>query len=59
MEDDVVSRKQFVMGFDRTFSMISDLILDTPNARKLIEEFVHRAVEDHVLPSNYTFHEHL
>lgn len=55
MEEDIVSRKQFVKGFDRTFSILSDLVLDTPNAPQLVEAFAQRAITDNVLPENYSF----
>ena len=53
MEEDIVSQKQFVRGFDRTFSIVSDLALDTPAAGRMIEEYAQRAMEDRVLPANY------
>ena len=55
MEEDIVSQKQFVKGFDRTFSILSDLVLDTPAAPQLVQEFAKRAIEDCVLPSGYSF----
>jgi programmed cell death protein 4 len=55
MEEDIVSQKQFVKGFDRTFSILSDLVLDTPNAQTLVKEFADRAIADCVLPKSYSF----
>ena len=55
MEEDIVSRAQFVKGFDRSFAALGDLTLDTPNARALLDAFVARAVADSVLPADYAF----
>ena len=55
MEEDIVSQRQFVKGFDRSFSILSDLVLDTPAAPQLIQDFAQRAIADCVLPSSYSF----
>lgn len=55
MEQDMVSRRQFVKGFDRAYAMLADLVLDTPDARALLDAFAERAKADSVLPIEYAF----
>jgi hypothetical protein len=55
MEEDIVSQKQFVKGFDRTFSIMSDLVLDQPAAPAIVEALTCKAIEDKVLPDGYFF----
>mmetsp|Transcript_10907 Transcript_10907/g.14210 ORF Transcript_10907/g.14210 Transcript_10907/m.14210 type:complete len:410 (+) Transcript_10907:422-1651(+) len=46
----VLSIKQCGKGFERLFEMVDDIVLDVPNARKYIAQFLARAVADEVLP---------
>ena len=46
----VLSIEQCGKGFERLFEMVDDIVLDVPNARKFIAQFLARTVADEVLP---------
>jgi programmed cell death protein 4 len=50
VKEEMVSQAQATKGFRRIYGIISDLILDTPNAPSLVNEFTQRAIEAEVLP---------
>lgn len=50
---DVVSQQQFRKGVERLYALLSDLVLDTPNAPALVDEFAERAVKDGCLPADF------
>lgn len=52
-KDQVVSVDQMVQGFDRLSEILPDLVLDTPNAAQIIEEFVITGKDDGYLPKDY------
>jgi len=49
--EEVVSTKQILLGFDKLDKILPDLMLDTPNADKLVAEFKERATTDGIIPS--------
>lgn len=52
-ERDFISSLQFEAGFLKVFSMMSDLILDTPNALTIVSEFVNKAIQQNVLTPDF------
>lgn len=50
---DVVSPRQFLIGFQRLVECLDDLKFDVPSAETLLNEFVSRAVEDGVLAKDF------
>ena len=46
------SSQQFVLGFQKIFSIMSDLILDTPNALAIANKFVNMAIQEKLVPSD-------
>lgn len=48
-KNEVVSPVQAAKGFQRLEESLSDLVLDCPNASKLVAEFKQRAIADGVL----------
>lgn len=46
----ILSIEQCGKGFERLFEIVDDVVLDVPNARKFIAQFLARAVADEVLP---------
>mmetsp|Transcript_14253 Transcript_14253/g.20968 ORF Transcript_14253/g.20968 Transcript_14253/m.20968 type:complete len:387 (-) Transcript_14253:196-1356(-) len=52
-KDEIISLQQIKKGFDRLHEVITDLILDTPNARELLKKFQEKAIEDKLLPADY------
>lgn len=53
MERDQLSTSQAVKGFQRLNGMIGELVLDSPTASAVVSNFISRAVEDGVLPSDF------
>jgi programmed cell death protein 4 len=53
MERDQLSASQAVKGFQRLNGMIGELVLDSPTASAVVSNFISRAVEDGVLPSDF------
>lgn len=49
----LLTQSQAQQGFNRLFNNLSDLSLDVPLARGIIESFVRRAIIDTVLPKDY------
>lgn len=52
-EKDLVSNLQFETGFLKIFSIMNDLILDTPNALSVVNGFVKKAIENNILTSDF------
>jgi programmed cell death protein 4 len=52
-QEQVVSVDQMMKGFDRLGKNLPDLVLDAPNAARLVEEFVVQGMADGVLPKDY------
>ena len=52
-EMDLISLLQFETGFLKTFSIINDLILDTPNALAIVNKFVNKAIENNILTPDF------
>ena len=52
-ERDLFSTQQFVLGFQKVFRVLSDLVLDTPNAVTLVNRFVDHAIEENILPKDF------
>lgn len=50
VEQDVISQPQCIKGFRRVYGIMSDLVLDTPNAPTLVDAFTERAITQGVLP---------
>jgi programmed cell death protein 4 len=50
---DVISNAQLVLGFDRLYEILPDMILDVPTADVLLEKFVQQAKQDECLPLSY------
>jgi len=48
----VFSSQQFVLGFQKIFTIMSDLVLDTPNALAIANKFVNMAIEEKLVPSD-------
>lgn len=48
-----LSSAQAVRGFNRLYSLLPDLVLDTPSAGIMLKSFTLRAVKSGVLPANY------
>ena len=53
MERDQLTSSQAAKGFKRLNGMLSELILDTPTAATILEQFTARALEDKVLPEEF------
>lgn len=49
----VMSISQAILGFDRLYSILGDLSLDTPSASTILQGFTARAIRDKVLPKDY------
>lgn len=49
----LLSVEQAEKGFNRLYGMLSDLSLDVPNAKDVLEDFTARAVADKVLSAEY------
>jgi programmed cell death protein 4 len=49
----LLTYQQAEKGFNRLFEALPDLVLDTPNAKQFLEEFMNRAREKKVVSSNY------
>jgi hypothetical protein len=47
-----------IRGFDRLAEILPDLVLDTPNAGKRIDDFIIKAIADGVLPKDYEIKNH-
>jgi programmed cell death protein 4 len=50
----LLTQDQAVKGFNRLFGKLSDLILDVPLAKPILEGFVSRAIKDDVVPKDFT-----
>ncbi|KAG5189487.1 armadillo-type protein [Tribonema minus] len=50
---EVISTAQVVMGFDRLYELVPDLLLDMPTAESLLDKFVKQAQQDGCLPQDY------
>ncbi len=50
----LLSIQQAEKGFNRLFKSISDIVLDVPNARSVLDAFLERAKTDGVVGSSYT-----
>lgn len=55
MERDQLTTCQAAKGFVRLNGMISELVLDTPTASAILDQFTARAIEEHVLPEDFKF----
>ena len=53
-DQDVISEAQFILGFRRVYSELSDLKLDVPNADKLLSWYVSEGKSKGYLPSSYS-----
>jgi len=51
--NELVSSEQLKKGLDRTYEVMSDLVLDTPNAKEIVAKFEERAKASNLLPSDY------
>jgi programmed cell death protein 4 len=49
----LLTYQQAEKGFNRLYEALSDLVLDTPNAKQFLEEFMNRAREKKVVSANY------
>eukprot|EP00349_Pseudokeronopsis_sp_Brazil_P004210 CAMPEP_0202965640 /NCGR_PEP_ID=MMETSP1396-20130829/9545_1 /ASSEMBLY_ACC=CAM_ASM_000872 /TAXON_ID= /ORGANISM="Pseudokeronopsis sp., Strain Brazil" /LENGTH=378 /DNA_ID=CAMNT_0049688419 /DNA_START=108 /DNA_END=1244 /DNA_ORIENTATION=- len=49
----ILTLSQAQQGFNRLFNLLSDLSLDVPKAKEILNGFVERAISDHVLPRDY------
>ena len=54
MERDQLTTSQAAKGFKRLDGLISELVLDTPTAASILAQFTARAIEDRVLPEDFT-----
>ena len=52
-ERDLISLPQFETGFLKTYSIMNDLILDTPNALTIVSKFVDEAIENNILTPDF------
>jgi programmed cell death protein 4 len=52
-EIQLLTNSQAEKGFNRLYESLNDLILDTPHAKEILEEFTKQAIIDQVLPSTY------
>lgn len=48
------SKLQVKKGFDKLYLAMPDLVLDTPDAKRLVDLFAQRAVNDQILVATYT-----
>ena len=53
MERDQLTSAQATKGFQRLHGMLSELVLDTPTASTILDQFTSRALEDKVLPADF------
>lgn len=51
----MLSAKQAEQGFNRLHTALPDMVLDSPAAAKVLQDFTARAVADEVLPQAYAF----
>lgn len=49
----MLTKTQAEKGFNRLYSTLPDIVLDSPAAPQILEEFTARALQDEVLPRNY------
>jgi programmed cell death protein 4 len=52
-EIQLLTINQCEKGFNRLYESLNDLILDTPHAKEILEEFTKQAIADKVLSSSY------
>jgi hypothetical protein len=57
IEKDILTQTQSVKAFKRLHDRLSDLILDVPTAGATLAQFTAWAMEEKILPSNFSFDE--